>query len=248
MMMGRFRWQIGLALALVVLSVMLYLLHYAIFVDPHHIFIYMLGDIAFIPIEVLLVTLVIHQVLSKREKRSRLEKMNMVIGAFFGEVGTRLLAYLSDFDPRLDEIKRDLIVRDDWSAQQFVDVSRRLHKHDYQVEIQKVRLEDLRMFLKAKRDFLVRLLENPSLLEHESFTDLLRSVFHLTEELEKREGMTDLPDTDVDHLALDLKRAYVLLVHEWLGYMRHLRYNYPYLFSLAMRTNPFDETASVLVG
>jgi len=246
--MRRFRWQVSLALALVVLSVMIYLVHYAIFRDPHHIFIYMVGDIAFIPIEVLLVTVVIHQVLSQREKRNRLEKMNMVIGAFFAEVGTGLLAYLSDFDPRLDEIKRDLIVRDDWSDQQFADVSRRLHKHEYQVEIQKVRLEDLRTFLKAKRDFLVRLLENPSLLEHESFTDLLRSVFHLTDELEKREGMTDLPDSDLHHLALDLKRAYVLLVHEWLGYMRHLRYNYPYLFSLAMRTNPFDESASVLVG
>jgi hypothetical protein len=29
--------------------------------------------------------------------------------------------------------------------------------------------------------------------------------------------------------------------------MKHLKENYPYLFSLAMRTNPFDADASVIV-
>lgn len=246
--MRRFSWLIYLALSLVVLSVMLYLMHYAIFQDPHHIFIYMLGDIAFIPIEVLLVTLVIHRVLSQRERRSRLEKLNMVIGAFFSEVGTTLLTYFSDFDPKLDEVRKDLIVTGDWSEQTFLDISKRLGRYDYEVDIKKVELEELRAFLKNKRGFLLRLLENPTLLEHESFSELLQGVFHLTEELEKREGFIQLPQADYEHLATDLRRAYVLLVHEWLRYMKHLRYNYPYLFSLAMRTNPFDQQASVLVG
>ena len=246
--MRRFSWLIYLALSLVVLSVMLYLMHYAIFQDPHHIFIYMLGDIAFIPIEVLLVTLVIHRVLSQRERRSRLEKLNMVIGAFFSEVGTTLLTYFSDFDPKLDEVRKDLIVTGDWSEQTFLDISKRLGRYDYEVDIQKVELEGLRAFLKSKRGFLLRLLENPTLLEHESFSELLRGIFHLTEELEEREGFAQLPQSDYEHLATDLRRAYGLLVHEWLRYMKHLRYNYPYLFSLAMRTNPFDQQASVLVG
>jgi len=58
-----------LGLSLVVLSILFYLLHYAIFRDPHHIFIYLIGDIAFVFIEVLLVTLIIHQLLSDREKK-----------------------------------------------------------------------------------------------------------------------------------------------------------------------------------
>jgi hypothetical protein len=56
-----------------------------------------------------------------------------------------------------------------------------------------------------------------------------------------------LPDTDRQHLAGDVKRVYNLLVHEWLNYMQHLKDNYPYLFSLAMRINPFDQDASVIV-
>jgi len=248
MTMRRFSWQIIFALSLVALCAFFYVIHYAIFRDPHHIFIYMLGDIAFVPIEVLLVVVIVHRLLSDREKRARLEKLNMVIGAFFSEVGTRLLTYFSDFDPSLDEVRKDLIVAGDWSEQEFSDVSKRLRNYGYAVEIQKVDLEHVRSFLVGKRDFMVRLLENPSLLEHESFTGLLRAVFHLTEELEQREDVGRLPQTDYEHLAGDIQRAYALLVREWIEYMRHLKNNYPYLFSLAMRTNPFDQAASPLVG
>jgi len=245
--MKRISWQVILGLSLILLSIFFYLIHYAIFRDPHHIFIYLIGDVAFVFTEVLLVTLIIHQLLNVREKRARLEKLNMVIGAFFSEVGTRLITYFSDFDPKLDKIREELIVTTGWSEQDFSSVSKRLKSYDYEVEIQKVELEYLGGFLMEKRDFLLRLLENPNLLEHESFTELLRAVFHLTEELQSRESISQLPDTDYDHLSGDIKRAYILLVHQWVDYMKHLKDNYPYLFSLAMRTNPFDQSASPVV-
>jgi di/tricarboxylate transporter len=80
-------WQELLGIFLILLSALLYIFHFAIFRDVHHIFIYMIGDIAFVPIEVLLVTLIIHRLLSEREKRAQLEKLNMLIGTFFSEVG-----------------------------------------------------------------------------------------------------------------------------------------------------------------
>lgn len=245
--MKRLVWQILLGLSLIVLSIIFYLLHYAIFRDAHHIFIYLIGDIAFVFIEVLLVTLIIHRLLSEREKRARLEKLNMVIGVFFSRAGTRLLTYFSDFDSKLDKIRKELLLTNDWSEKEFSSLSKRLKNYDYAVEIQKIELEDLANFLMEKTDFLLRLLENPTLLEHESFTELLQAVFHLTEELASREHLTQLPDTDYEHLAGDIKRAYILLVHQWLDYMKHLKDNYPYLFSLAMRTNPFDQSSSPIV-
>jgi len=93
----------------------------------------------------------------------------------------------------------------------------------------------------------LRLLENPNLLEHESFTELLWAVFHLTEELCSRVDLKQFPDADFQHLSGDIKRAYVLLIAEWLAYMKHLRDSYPYLFSLAARMNPFDPKASPIV-
>ena len=245
--MKRLDWKITLGIGLVALSAAVYVIHYLIFRDPHHIFIYLIGDIAFVFFEVLLVTLIIHQLLSQREKRNRLEKLNMVIGAFFSEVGTELLTYFSDFDPKLNEIRNELVVTKDWSEEEFQKISKRLKNYDYGVNIQKVGLKDLSTFLVRKRDFLLRLLENPNLLEHEEFTELLRAVFHLTEELGNREDIETLPETDYEHLAGDIKRVYVQLVHQWLDYMKHLKDNYPYLFSLAMRTNPFDMEASPIV-
>ena len=54
----------------------------------------------------------------------------------------------------------------------------------------------------------------------------------------------DLSEKDLEHIVGDIARAYTFLVREWLSYMHHLKDNYPYLFSLALRTNPFDETAT----
>lgn len=241
------KWQVLLALALVVLSIIIYLVHYAIFHDPHHIFIYMVGDLAFVPIEVLLVTIIVHRLLGERERRSRLQKLNMVIGVFFSEAGTELLARLSDYDPKLEDIKKNLVCCADWTEKDFAELSRTLKNYDFDIDIQKVDIVDLRDFLVSKRDHLLRLLENPNLLEHESFTQLLQAVFHLTEELANRDDLAQLPQSDLNHLSGDIKRAYVLLVNEWVDYMRHLKNNYPYLFSLAMRTNPFDQTASVII-
>jgi hypothetical protein len=144
----------------------------------------------------------------------------------------------------LGEIQKDLIITEKWSYQDFLAVSHKLKNFKYDTEISKVDLASLKHFLLRQRDFLVRLLENPILLEHEFFTDLLRAVFHLAEELSYREDLAQQPGPDKAHIAGDMKRAYHLLVHQWLDYMEYLKVNYPYLFSLAMRTNPFDRQAS----
>jgi hypothetical protein len=242
--MKRFRWQIIFGISLITLSAILYLSQILIFERPKDTFFYIFQDLAFVPISVLVVTLIIDQLLRMREKRAILKKMNMVIGAFFSEVGTELLKSFLDFDVHYEKIRGNLIVTNDWSSQEFSTVKKSLKVYDYKIESQKGDLAALKIFLTGKREFLLGLLENPNLLEHESFTDLLWAVFHLTEELECRIDPKKLSNTDYAHLSGDIKRAYVLLISEWLAYMKHLKDNYPYLFSLAVRTNPFDPNAT----
>ena len=185
--------------------------------------------------------------LSRREKLARMKKLNMVIGVFFSEVGNRLIRIFAQADPRFEEIQKGLIVTEKWTHEDFLKVNKHLRGFQYGVEVAQTDPAALKGFLLGQRDFLVRLLENPTLLEHESFTDLLRAVFHLTEELAYREDLSQSPGTDLAHLGGDINRAYHLLVHQWLDYMEYLKMNYPYLFSLAMRTNPFDRRASPIV-
>lgn len=245
--MGKMSWQVIVGLGLVALSTLFYLLHYIIFRDPHHIFIYLVGDVAFVFIEVLLVTLILHELLNQREKRARFQKLNMVIGTFFSEVGMKLLNSLSARDPHLEKMRKELLVKEGWTEENFSAVGERLSRHDYGLEIGSDDLHQLKSFVQGKRDFLLRLLENPNVLEQEAFTDVLRAVFHLAEELEYREDFERLPESDRAHLVIDMKRVYRLLARQWLAYMGHLKRNHPYLFSLALRMNPFDRNASPIV-
>src|SRR4030043_534365 len=80
--MRRFLNFIILAAILIALSALVYFVHYAIFHDVHHIFIYLVGDLAFLPLEVFLVVIVIERVLARREKQAIMQKLNMVVGAF----------------------------------------------------------------------------------------------------------------------------------------------------------------------
>jgi len=237
-------WQIRLGVILVALSAVFYLIHFAIFRDAHHIFLYLIGDIAFVFIEVLMVTMIIHEVLKLREKRALMEKLNMVIGAFFSEVGTRLLGELAACDPGAERIRRELIVTGHWTNEQFGNAKRRIRGYEYAIDPHCGDLAAMRETLIVQREFLLRLLENPNLLEHDTFTGLLMAVFHLTEELASRSDVRQLSEADLLHIAGDMKRVYGLLTAEWLDYMKHLRENYPYLFSFAMRTNPFDPLAA----
>jgi voltage-gated potassium channel len=185
--------------------------------------------------------------LVKRETEQRKEKLRMVLGIFFTEFGTDLLARLSRCDPTMDAIKTELLVRAQWSSKEFSRARKALKGYTCNVDTGKVDLQELKDMLQQKSELFLRLFENPNLLEHESFAELLRAILHLKEELLHRNGFSDLPQSDVDHLAGDIRRVYTLLISEWLDYMRYLKDNFPYLFSLAMRLNPFDSSASPVV-
>jgi hypothetical protein len=245
--MRRYSNLIILAAILILLSAMLYFVHYLIFHDVNHIFIFLLGDLAFLPLEVFLVVIVIERVLASREKQAIMQKLNMVVGAFFSEVGNELLRRILGCFEKSDDIRQHLNVKQNWSRADFNKAIAFARTIKGEIDFGCLDLNDLKKFLVQKRQFLLALLENPNLLEHERFTDLLWATFHLTEELEARESLAGLPASDLKHIAIDTQRVYRLLIVEWLFYAAHLKSKYPYLFSLVARTHPFQERPSPLV-
>jgi hypothetical protein len=240
-------WTFRIALILIAASALSYTIHYFIFRDAHHIFIYMIGDFGFLFLDVLLVLLIIERLLSSREKKSIMQKLNMVIGTFFSEVGMELLHRFSDFVDNADELESEVLIGPKWNKKDFQAAQSKAISFKYEIVFDADKLEKLRDFLKSKHSFLVRLLENPILLENQRFTDLLWGVFHLSEELNFRPSLQNLPETDVAHLKTDLRRAYSQIVSEWIIYTEHLKEKYPFLFSLAARTNPLNPKASPVV-
>jgi hypothetical protein len=241
------RWKVLAGIALVTLTLLLMTIHYMIFQDSHHLFIYFLGDLAFVPVEVLCVTLIIDQMMESRERQQRMEKLNMVIGIFFSRVGTPLLALLARADPCSGPLNDQVASGTDWTLERFQAVHAGIGQWKCTLDPATIDLNALREFLVLNEDFLLRIIENPMVFEHESFTDLIFAVTHLTAELKARTDLSHLSPSDQAHLKGDVERVYLRMVPEWVNYMGYLHRSYPYLFSLAMRQNPFDKNAKVEV-
>lgn len=237
-----------LALLLLVISLALYGIDYFIFGGGEVIAAGFLGNLAFLPVYVLLVTLIIEKVLKERERHLIRQKLNMVIGVFFSEVGTALLRDCLVFVENAGELEAALGITLQWSPADFRKAIGYLDEHPVAVSSSNGDLDELKHFLAAKRGFMLGLLENPNLLEHDEFTDLLWAVFHLIEELEARRSFAGLSSADMDHLSGDIKRAYGHLLREWVAYVQHLKQDYPYLFSLAVRTNPLNPEAQAEIA
>lgn len=108
--------------------------------------------------------------------------MNMVIGAFFSEVGNEYLRMLAGWDENVDERRERLRAVATWERQDFEAARSRLAREPRGIGSEGMNLQEAHSFLGEKRVFLLRLLENPKLLEHEAFTALLRAVLHVAEE------------------------------------------------------------------
>ena len=80
------KWYLLLAGVLISTSLLIYLLQVVIFNNVTDTLFYLFQDMAFLPISVLIVTLIIDKLLKRREKRALHNKLNMVVGNFFIEI------------------------------------------------------------------------------------------------------------------------------------------------------------------
>lgn len=232
-------------LLMLLASIFLYGLDYIIVGQFREVCLGFLGNLAFLPIYVLFVTLMIERLLKEREKEALRQKMNMVIGVFFSEVGTYLLKDGFNFLLNKQDLAARVKISPVWGDQEFRSLALYLDTGDLKMDSRTCSMDCLKDFLVSRRNFMLGLLENPNLLEHDGFTDLLWAVFHLLEELQMRSSLQSLPEADLDHLSGDIRRAYTHLLNQWIIYLQHLRSDYPYLYSLAIRNNPLNPDAHI---
>lgn len=232
---------------LLAVAAVLYVVRLALFPDPalhNEMWRFLVGDFAFLFVQVPIVSLVIDGLIRRREREETRLKLNMVIGAFFSETGQTLLGEIAQADAMLGQVREQLVPHASWTSAEYDAARRAFEAHAPQIEPDVDRLIRLSDTLVAERPFLIGLLANQTLLEHETFSDLLWALTHLGEELSARGDLAALGPADAAHIVVDLKRAYTLLGIEWLSYLQHLQRAYPFLFSLAVRTNPLDPAAA----
>lgn len=191
---------------------------------------------------------IIEMLFSREERRKRRRKINMIIGVFFSEFGTAMLSRMARNGWCLPAAGRDFSVSASWTRRDFDRLRKDLLSGEFCSKDREIDFTGLKKSLSEHREFFLTLLEHPIIFEHESFTELLQAWFHLTEELGHRDNPATLAPADRAHLLGDLERGCRLLASEWVGYMEHLQEHYPYLFSLAARTNPFTPGIPVEIG
>ena len=224
-----------------------YDIQYLIFKDSKTTLFYFFQDIAFLPISVFLVSVVLDQIIRRREKQEKLKKLNIVISAFFNEMGTSLIKLLAQYNVNFHDLKTKMCIESDYTCEDFDSTLQIVKSFDFDVDSRAGDLYPLREFMNTHKNYILGMFDNPNLLEHDAFTDMLWAVFHVLDELGSRESLDELPANDMDHLSNDIKRALKLVITEWVYYMKHLKVEYPYLFSLAVRKNPFSDENHVVI-
>jgi hypothetical protein len=228
-------------------SGIMYLIDFIVFRDSHNLLMQLVDNIAFIPIYVFIVSVVIERLLNRQEKLSIRYKMNMVVGIFFSEIGNTLIRKLLPSYERNRDIVKIFSVSNNWTRDDFKRARASSSLISETPSDTSVDFNDLKILLTSKREFLLTLLENQNLIEHEEFSDLLWAIFHLTEELEARSSVSNLSEADIHHLEGDVGRLYGHLLYQWLTHVEHLKDKYPYLFSLAIRMSPFLDNPSATI-
>jgi len=243
---NRIHNAVMLSASLLIASAGIYLLQLWIFRDAKTTVFYLMQDLAFVPVNVFLVTFFINQLLSSREKRNKTKKINVTISTFFIEMGTGLIRILSKACANKDDIAA-ILDPNELMKPRNASLYRKISDARIDMSCTADVLTELKAYLSENKTQISLILENPHLLEHDSFTDMLWAVFHMSDELNSRDSLDDLPQSDLLHLAEDARRAYRALIIEWISYIRYLRAEYPYLHSLAVRRNPFEENADARI-
>ena len=215
---------------LILLSFIMFLFHYLIFGQLENTIYYSFMSLCFIPINILAVTLVFEKLVERRARLERLNKLNMLVGLFFSDIGFTLLKLIVAGDENIHVLDLD-----------FTDLKScetKLKSHNHQVVFENINYSELKELVIGARDILSSLISNESILEHETFADLLMSLMHLRDEIIFIK-YTELTPDDCSHLKGDLTRVYENLTYQWINYLSHLRQFYPYQYSGAIKFNPF---------
>jgi hypothetical protein len=236
------------AVLMALLSGALFLAQYEIYDKPADTGFYFFQDLAFLPINVLLVTLGVNAFMGYRDKRDKLQKINILVSEFFIETGIEVIRLLNAFVINIDKISACAATGESCVPRDFKRFVRNMGKLDITVDAGRGSLASLRDALVEGKSGMLSMFENPNLFEHDRFTEMLWALYHLLDELRSRDRLDDLAPSDLMHLSDDIRRAYALLVTEWAYIIKYMKGRYPYLYSLAVRKNPFLNGEAVSVG
>lgn len=230
---------------LIGISVIIYALQIIIFDDRRTTAFYIFQDLAFMPITIAIATLVVGDLVNRREQKEQQEKTRMLTSSFFTQMGADLLDIMMRGSSRADDLthlmqaptKDDKDVQRVQSQLQSADLGFTLSADIYD--------ESMDIILKS-RQALLTLSSNPLLLEHECFTEMLWGIFHLSDEFRLRGNYKELDEDGREHMEDDFEKVFRLLLVNRVANLQYLQKTYPNYYSASLAES--KDAANVLHG
>lgn len=230
-----------LILLLLCASALLYAIHYLIFRDLHHLAIFGLHELAFVPLEVILVTLGLDQLVEKTHREEARSKVSIIETLYFNESGGTMLRYLTSFDPDAARLRELLQVTEDWHSSDFRQAIRQLKSYPFLLDLDRIDFFGLHYHLSQRHEYYRSMLENPALTQSEAFTEMIMKIYLLWEELDGRTNLYQLPEKDRNYLAELLHEIYRELTEYWLDNVYNHSIHNRFRLHRAIESNPFLE-------
>ena len=228
-----------LILLLLCTSALLYAIHYLIFRDLHHLAIFGLHELAFVPLEVILVTLGLDKLVEKTHREETRSKVSIIETLYFNESGGTMLRYLTSFDPDAARLRELLQVTESWRSSDFRQAIRQLKSYPFLLDLDRIDFFGLHYHLSQRHEYYRSMLENPALTQSEAFTEMIMKIYLLWEELDGRTNLYQLPEKDRNYLAELLHEIYRELTEYWLDNVYNHSIHNRFRLHRAIESNPF---------
>ncbi len=215
---------------LIGISVCIYLIQILLFHDVRDTTFYILQDFAFMPITIAIATIVVGELVNAQERKQRLEKTRMLTSSFFTQFGS---VFLLELMPRTEceQCIKEIFLfggRENEGTERDI-----LKKASLAVEMDEAGYTAIHNILIQNRTTLLVIASNPFLLEHQCFTEMLWSIFHLLDEYRLRGAWSQLTKEDILHINHDFENTLRLMLESWIGNIHYLQETYPEFYSAA---------------
>ncbi|MGL4876108.1 MAG: hypothetical protein ACRC30_15825 [Clostridium sp.] len=180
-------------------------------------------------------------ILRRREKKRAENRMNTLLGVFYGDFGNELLYEFITADLCVVCLVRKAKINSDWTEKNYELLKEVFENYEYSILGKKVNINKIAKIIKESESFILDILFTQVIQNGGELSEILFDVIHLRDEINDLEDINNIKEDELAHLELDINRLYRRLAINWTVYMKFLRENYPQLFVKALKKSPYEK-------
>ena len=230
----RYKNIIMLGIMLSIFSAILYFANFLMFGDAHHLVKSFSEELAFMPVYIFITAVVAERLLWRSEKNEISRRTNALVGTFFNEIGYDIIKILIKYDSNFNTLKSKIKFDKGWDAGTVKSIHKLATSYVYGAPKGIDDVLEIGELLIARKDFLLILMSNASLIEKDEFSELLLAVNHIYEALKTMGDVSNMSQELIDHIHSDIEKVYRCLIGVWSSYLSTIEKEDPYLYKLTI--------------